>query len=92
LKPQEKAPLVDAAVKLSADYQRYLNIAAIKFMEGELDLGSHGTKAQLFALDDDVFKQYYEKMKAAHKKLWISEQLRKRAPDSGKEAQVNGVR
>jgi hypothetical protein len=92
LKPQEKAPLVDAGVKLSADYQRYLDIASIKFMEGDLDLGSHGTKAQLLALDDDVFKQYYEKMKAAHKQLWISEKLRKRATDGGKEAQVNGMR
>lgn len=41
-------------------------------MEGELDLGSHGTKAQLLAMDSTIFAKYLEKMKVAHKQLWIS--------------------
>lgn len=61
-------------------------------MEGELDLGSHGTRAQLLALNDDLFKQYFDKMKTAHKQLWISEKLRKRPLAAVNGAHANDMR
>ena len=60
----------------SHEYQRSLDIALIKFMEGELDLGTHGTKAELRALDDKVFTLYFAKVKSAHSKLWVAEKMR----------------
>jgi len=49
-------------------------------MESELDLGSHATKAELRALNDDIFAKYHAKVKAAHKQLWEFEKIGKKSP------------
>jgi len=75
-KPSDNEPAAD----VSKEYQRYLDIALIKIMEGELDLSSHATKTELRALNDDIFAKYYAKVKAAHKQLWEFERVDRKAP------------
>lgn len=66
-------PKDDDDLQLSAQYQRSLDIAQIRYMENDLDLGTHGTKAELILMDESRLKAYFDRVKAAHKQLWMCE-------------------
>ncbi|KAF2823568.1 hypothetical protein CC86DRAFT_69542 [Ophiobolus disseminans] len=57
----------DDSAKLSAEYQRSMDIALIKYMEAELDISSPGTKSELRSLNDQVFTKYFDRVQTAHK-------------------------
>lgn len=62
----------------SAEYQRSLDVALIKYMESELDLSSPGTKAELRSLNDQIFKRYFDRVQTAHKQLWVANKLKEK--------------
>jgi hypothetical protein len=55
-------------------YQRYLDVALIKFMEDELDVEKRTTRAKLASMKEMDFDTYLKNIKSAHRDAWIADQ------------------